>query len=307
LWSLVWRGLVTSDAFFALRAFTATAEKRRRRPEPSAQFRSRRLVPRAAEGRWTLVRSRGAAVSQTERIAATARQLLTRHGVLTREALAAEGITGGFSAIYPALKAMDDAGRVRRGYFVTGLGATQFALPGALDLLRSMRDPEPDPQAAVVAATDPANPYGTSLAWPVPDLTRVVGAIVVIVDGAMVLYVARGYREVTAVLPQDEPFRSRVARAAARALMAHARGDGARPRPIFIARISDESALDHPFAAFLEEAGFVRAGAGLHIPKSALEAHPDGALDLQVGGPPGPEGPGPHFEESADFDERNDA
>jgi ATP-dependent Lhr-like helicase len=280
LWSLVWRGLVTSDAFFGLRAFTAGGDKRRRRTEPRAQFRSRRLVPPAAEGRWTLVRSRGGVVSQTERIAATARQLLTRHGVLTREALAAEGITGGFSAIYPALRAMDDAGRVRRGYFVSGLGATQFALPGALDLLRSMREPDADPDAAVVAATDPANPYGTSLPWPVPDLTRVVGATVVIVDGAMTVYLARGYREIAVVLPQDEPFRSRTARAAARALMTHARGEGTRARPMFIATIGNEPALDHPFAAFLEEAGFARAGAGLHIPRRALEALSNGAPDL---------------------------
>ncbi len=289
LWALVWRGLVTNDAFFALRAFTATTgEKRRRRQEGRAQFRSRRLVPRTAEGRWTLVRGRGLAVTQTERIAATARQLLTRHGVLTREALAAEGITGGFSAIYPALKTMDDAGRVRRGYFVSGLGATQFALPGALELLRSMREPEPEPQTAIVAASDPANPYGTSLPWPLPDLTRVVGAAVVIVDGAMTAYLARGYREVTVALPQDEPFRSRAARAAARALMAYACGEGTRVRPMLIATIGDVPALDHPFAAFLEEAGFARAGSGLHVPRSVLEAHshrelPDQSPDLQTG------------------------
>src|SRR5690606_24714178 len=121
LWRLVWRGLVTNDAFGALRAFTARPGRRRQRSDRPA-FRSRRQVPPAAEGRWTLVRAaRRESVSPTERVAATARQLLARHGVLTREALAAEGITGGFSAIYPALRALDDAGRLRRGYFVAGL------------------------------------------------------------------------------------------------------------------------------------------------------------------------------------------
>jgi ATP-dependent Lhr-like helicase len=211
-------------------------------------------------------------VSNTERIAATAGQLLARHGVLTREALAAEGIVGGFSAIYPALKAMDDAGRVRRGYFVSGLGATQFALPGALDLLRALRDPDAEPAAVVMAATDPANPYGSSLPWPAPALSRVVGALVVVVDGAMAVHVARGGRELTVALPADEPFRSRMARAAAQALVAYARADRARSRPTLVTAIDDRPAPEHPFAAFLEEAGFVRAGAALHIPRRVLDA-----------------------------------
>jgi ATP-dependent Lhr-like helicase len=142
-----------------------------------------------------------------------------------------------------------------------------------------MREPESNPRTAVVAATDPANPYGTALPWPEPDLTRVVGATVVIVDGALVVYLARGYRELTVVLPQDEPFRSRVARAAAQALMTHARGDKARPRPMFIAAIGGHPSLDHPFAAFLEEAGFARAGAGLHVPRTAFDGEADRALD----------------------------
>jgi ATP-dependent Lhr-like helicase len=269
LWQLVWRGVVTNDTFFPLRAFTTRTGRTGRR-EARAAFRSRRLVPPTAEGRWTLVRNRGTAVpSQTERIATIARQLLARHGVLTREALAAEGIAGGFSAIYPALKAMDDAGRVQRGYFVAGQGATQFALPGALDLLRSLREPGGDAEAAVLAATDPANPYGTSLPWPVADLLRVVGASVVIVDGAMTVYLARGDREITVSLPENEPFRTRAARAAARGMMSVGRGDRGVPRPMAITRINGESALEHPFMVHLEEAGFVRAGTGLHIPRRA--------------------------------------
>src|SRR5262245_21853048 len=156
LWNLVWRGLVTNDTFHALRAFTrAHAQRRRvkaaRRPDVSL-FRSRRLAPPSAEGRWALVQygnldalsSRPSQRSipdprATRWAAAMTQQLLARHGVLTREAIATETVPGGFGIVYPVLKGMEENGRIRRGYFVAGLGATQFALPGALDLLRSMR------------------------------------------------------------------------------------------------------------------------------------------------------------------------
>ncbi len=100
--------------------------------------------------------------------AAIAQQLLARHGVVTREGVAAESIPGGFGSVYTVLKAMEETGRVRRGYFVAGLGATQFSLPGALDLLRSLRDAggNDTPDVAVLAATDPANPFGATLKWP---------------------------------------------------------------------------------------------------------------------------------------------
>ena len=270
VWRLVWRGLVTSDAFFALRAFTAGRESRRRSAaRPPAPFRSRRSVPRTAEGRWTLVRNTGpaSAVSATARMTTVARQLLTRHGVLTREALAAEGIPGGFSALYPALKAMDDAGRARRGYFVSGLGATQFALPGALELLRSLRQPPDQPHAVALAAADPANPYGTSLPWPVPNLTRVVGATVMLVDGALAGYLPRGDREITVFLPDVEPFFTQTAKAVAEAVATLGGGDGRGPRPIFIQQINGQPAVDHPFGAFLEAAGLVRDGLGFHPAK----------------------------------------
>jgi ATP-dependent Lhr-like helicase len=273
LWQLVWRGLVTNDTLFPLRAFTDPPGRKGRRQERTT-FRSRRLVPPSAEGRWTLVRPRGVPPpSPSVRIAAIARQLLSRHGVLTREALASEGVAGGFTAIYPALRAMDEAGRLRRGYFVAGQGATQFALPGALDRMRSLRDADPgaDAVAVVLAATDPANPYGTGLPWPVADLSRVVGASVVIVDGLMAAYLARGDRELTIALPENEPFRTRIASAAAREIVAFGRGDRSRPRPMAITRINGEPALEHSFSAFLEEAGFVRAGTGLHIPRSPAQ------------------------------------
>jgi ATP-dependent Lhr-like helicase len=92
--------------------------------------------------------------------------LLARHGVITREAVAAEAFPGGFGLVYPVLKGMEEHGRIRRGYFVAGLGATQFAMPGALDLLRALRDAPDEVEVAVLAATDPANPYGAALKWP---------------------------------------------------------------------------------------------------------------------------------------------
>ena len=281
IWNLVWRGLVTNDTFVALRAFTgrpgSSREARRRRAAHAPVFRSRRLVPPAAEGRWSLVHGTRTP-APAERMATVARQLLARHGVLTREALASEGLKGGFSSIYPVLRSMDDAGRVRRGYFVAGLGATQFALPGALDRLRSLREPDTEPHAVAIAAQDPANPYGSSLAWPVPNLTRTVGATVILVDGHLAAYLPRGSREITVVLPDDEPFRSRRARAAAAAIAAFTRGDARGRRPVLITTVNDQAAPDHPFAAFLEEAGFVRAGLGLHLPR------PPGVADEGDGG-----------------------
>ncbi|HET9373310.1 MAG TPA: hypothetical protein VFO19_23770, partial [Vicinamibacterales bacterium] len=281
IWNLVWRGAITNDTFFALRAFTARPDTRRRaRPAPA--FRSRRLVPPAAEGRWTLVHG-GEPMGATERMTSGARQLLARYGVLTREALVGEGLKGGFSGIYPVLRALDDAGRVRRGYFVAGLGATQFALPGALDLLRSLREPAEHPQTAVLAATDPANPYGVSLPWPIPNLARVVGATVVLVDGEMTTYLARGNRDLSMHLPPDEPYRTRRARAAAARLGGFARGDARGRRALMIATIDDQPAFDHPFAAFLEDAGFLRGGMGLHFPRPPAGANqPDAVIELDA-------------------------
>ena len=131
-------------------------------------FRSRRLAPPSAEGRWALVRTAPLTTDATKWSAAIAQQLLARHGVVTREGVAAESIPGGFGSVYTVLKTMEETGRVRRGYFVAGLGATQFSLPGALDLLRSLRDSggNDTPDVAVLAATDPANPYGATLKWP---------------------------------------------------------------------------------------------------------------------------------------------
>src|SRR5206468_3273502 len=102
----------------------------------------------------------------TKWAAAVTQQLLARHGVVTREAVISETVRGGFGVVYPVLKGLEDTGRIRRGYFVAGLGATQFAMPGALDLLRALRDAPDETEVVMLAATDPANPYGATLKWP---------------------------------------------------------------------------------------------------------------------------------------------
>ena len=302
LWNLVWRGLITNDTFHALRAFTRTRATRRRmkgrQPAVSA-FRSRRLAPPSAEGRWTLlptadlkVRTTGPGadlkvtdVGQAFRPAETTRwaaavtqQLLARHGVVTREAVAADGVAGGFGIVYPVLKGLEDNGRIRRGYFVAGLGATQFAMPGALDLLRSLRDAPDDPEIAVLAATDTANPYGAALKWPgkKPQSsavfsdrdagrgpTRSVGATVILVNGALAAYLPRGDRQLATFLPEAEPDRSRVGRAVARVLIERARAGGDAPRGMLIEEIDGAPAARHPLLPLLTEAGFVAGAMGL--------------------------------------------
>jgi ATP-dependent Lhr-like helicase len=267
LWDLVWRGVISNDTFHALRAFTTRAPKSRvKRPAPPA-FRSRRLVPAAAEGRWSLV-GRPSQGSATKWATAVAQQLLNRHGILTREAAGAESLPGGFGAVYPVLKAMEEHGRIRRGYFVAGLGATQFALPGALDLLRSLRAPEEKPDIVVLSATDPANPYGTALKAPAsgPNVargfTRTVGASVILVEGMLAAYVARGDRQLLTWLPESEPQRSRAGRAIAHVLIDRARSGFDGPRGMLIEEIDGAPPATHPMAGWLVEAGFIAGALG---------------------------------------------
>ena len=297
LWDLVWKGLVTNDTLHPLRAFVHADDKRAaRRPRSTAAFRSRRLVPRTGEGRWSVVDSpRITKSAATEWGAAMAQQLLTRHGVITRETVASEAVAGGFSAVYQVLRAMEEAGRIRRGYFVARLGAAQFAMPAALDLLRSMREvpEEPDPSTSlgaprtvaerrtvVLAATDPANPYGSILAWPelpqapavdgsvTPNVeagrpTRSVGARTILVDGQAAAYLRRGERELLLFLPDAEPRRSQVAREVARMLMHLAGAREAGHRGMLIAEINGDAATAHPAARLFIEEGFAATAMGL--------------------------------------------
>ena len=201
LWDLVWAGEVTNDTMAPVRAFLAGTSSRsggrsaaarrgaRARPRPG---RLSRLGPPSGAGRWSLTAPLLEPRPTTTEVAhARALQLLERYGVLTRETALGEGAEGGFAGVYPVLKALEERGHVRRGYFVSGLGAAQFALPGAVDRLRSCRRPvgaehvltdderagfgpveaESRPAPVVLAATDPAQPYGAALPWPATEAT----------------------------------------------------------------------------------------------------------------------------------------
>jgi ATP-dependent Lhr-like helicase len=196
---MVWAGEVTNDTFAPLRALGGAPAKRAAGAARRAPL-LRLGQPRGA-GRWSLVRDLlTPAASATERLHAEAATLLQRHGVLTREAVVAEGWPGGFAGLYPVLRAMEETGRARRGYFVDGLGGSQFALPGAVDRLRSARDAPAGGSIVALAATDPANPYGAALPWPAaeaPDtgrMARAAGAFVVLDAGELRLYLERGGR-----------------------------------------------------------------------------------------------------------------
>src|SRR5690606_25503289 len=192
LWDLVWAGLVTNDSLAPLRAYVGGATGRRS-PGRSARGRGRprpgrltRLGPPAAAGRWSRTTTLfQPAPSPTEAAHARALQLLERYGVLTREAALGEGAEGGFAGVYPVLKALEERGQVRRGYFVAGLGAAQFAVAGAVDRLRAEREPDEDDQPFVLAATDPAQPFGAALPWPESEgrPARAAGALVVLAAG----------------------------------------------------------------------------------------------------------------------------
>jgi ATP-dependent helicase Lhr and Lhr-like helicase len=193
LWDLVWSGELTNDTFAPLRALgPRTRGGNGSRPSRRPLMR---LTPPRAAGRWSLVGGlREPLPPATERLHALCGALLQRHGVLTREAALAEGVPGGFSGLYPVLRAMEEAGRIRRGYFVDGLGGSQFALPGAVDRLRAER--ESDTGIVALGAVDPANPYGVTVPWPESParMARAAGAYVVLDGGILRLYLERGGR-----------------------------------------------------------------------------------------------------------------
>ncbi len=210
LWDLVWAGLVTNDTFVPLRELRGTSRARgsRRPPRRAHTWASTRgrLEAGAFAGRWSLVSTLGAPrVSDTERVLATAHELLQRYGIVSREVAAVEALEGGFGTTYRVLRAMEESGRVQRGYFVEGLSGGQFAFAGAVDRLRAL-DEAPtvasDREAAilVLAATDPANVYGGLVPWPdgpdgAPRPRRVPGAYVALRHGRLVLYVGPGGRQ----------------------------------------------------------------------------------------------------------------
>ena len=293
LWNLVWRGLVTNDSLHALRAYILRPESARapRRLQTGVVFRSRRTTPPAAQGRWSLLPLRSqkgseAGPTNTEARHALALQLLNRYGVLTRESVAAENVPGGFSAVYDVLKALEESGRIRRGYFVAGLGATQFALPAAVDLLRQLRN-EPNaekPEFVQLAATDPANPYGSVLRWPdlpVLDedsesapriLTRAAYAEVIMRNGQLVAWLRRNNPNVLVFLPPDEPERSQVAAGLAHFMCARGqeRMRGGGHQGVLITTINGQPVASHPMARFLMDAGFHPGPLGMHLRRIPL-------------------------------------
>ena len=188
LWDLVWRGLVTNDTFAPLRALAS-------RPAPGRR-RGRRAPPTATAGRWSLVSKLVLEEkSETEKLHARTLLYLDRHGIVSRESLAIEPQIGGFGAIYPVLREMEETGRIRRGHFVEGGTSAQLAVPGAVDRLRALRESPAASRGVLLAATDPAQPYGTQLPWPTTrggKPRRAVGAYVVLVDGFATLFVDRG-------------------------------------------------------------------------------------------------------------------
>ena len=250
LLDLVWAGLLTNDTFQPLRALRSPPRRPGRGPGRSVA---------AIGGRWSLVRDlRGdpaaAAEQATRRAHAVALRLLDRYGVVSREAVAHEGLPGGFAAVYPVLRGMEEGGKVRRGHFVDGLSGAQFATAGAVDRLRTMREPaDRDPPVHVLAATDPANPWGAVLPWPqtrTPGETprRSAGATVVLVDGEPTLFAERGGRRlVTFGEPADEA-------ALTRAVHALVRGAGGRSYRL--ERIDGVPARQSALAPLLEQLGF---------------------------------------------------
>ena len=279
LWDLVWAGLVTNDALTPLRALTGTGarvaspRRGRRARTPRAPRALSRSGPARAAGRWSLVSTLLEPVpSGTERATALAAQLLDRHGIVTREVAGLEDLAGGFSSVYGVLKAMEDAGRARRGYFIEGLGGAQFAVPGAIDRLRSVREPGMQSSAAssedgggdvvVLAATDPANPYGAAVAWPAPmgagrhTPRRGAGAHVVLVDGHLTAYVEKGGRSLL-TFSDDAAVLVASARALAELVVS------GRVRTLQLQRIDGAEPADQPVLAHLRASGFVDHPRGL--------------------------------------------
>jgi ATP-dependent Lhr-like helicase len=260
LWDLVWAGEVTNDTFGPVRA-----PRRAKRRSASATRRPQigrlsRLGPPAASGRWSLVAPLlEPQPTATEAVHALALQLLERHGVVTREGAKSEGIAGGYAAVYPVLRALEDSGRIRRGWFVATLGAAQFALGGAVERLRAEREPPEEPRALVLAATDPAQPYGAALPWPESTgrPARAAGTYAVLVGGRLAAYLERGGRGLLTFAGESaaEIWIDAV-------VNAHKEG---RLGVLQLQRIDDGPARQSPLAPALRAAGFVDGYRGLTL------------------------------------------
>ncbi|MEH0974122.1 ATP-dependent helicase [Micromonospora sp. CPCC 205546] len=283
VWDLVWAGHLTNDTLAPLRAALggggahksrATAPRTRYR-RPGRVALPTRGGPPTVAGRWSRLPERD--TDPTRRAAALADVLLERHGVVTRGAVLAEQVAGGFAAVYPVLSALEERGAARRGYFVEGLGAAQFAVPGAVDRIRALAEPTDGSRgrggpALVLAATDPANPYGAALPWPervvdsgdgaVPATGhragRKAGAVVVLVAGDLVLYVERGGRTILS-FADDTDLLAAAGKALADAVHSGALG------AMSVERADGEAVRSSPLRDALTAAGFRATPRGLRL------------------------------------------
>ncbi|MGX7679916.1 DNA glycosylase AlkZ-like family protein [Jatrophihabitans sp. DSM 45814] len=290
IWDLVWAGALTNDTFAPIRMrLGAGRGTHSRRPSPprarygrptrgaltAAAHATHSANLPALPGRWS--RPPPPASGNTQNALVHTEVLLDRYGVLTRGSVAAEGVVGGFSAVYPVLRQAEETGRYRRGYFVEGLGGAQFAVPGAVDRLRNIASAEAartvgDPgEAIVLAATDPANPYGAALSWPARQNqsedqgskrghqpARKAGAVVVLVDGLCVLYVERGGRTLLSFEDDDS-----VLRRAATALALSVR-EGSLGK-LHVETADGARVATSSLGAALAEAGFRPSPRGLQL------------------------------------------
>jgi len=284
LWDLVWAGLATNDTLAPVRAMLGSRAGVRvgvrtaRRPPARgryARMRAGRPAPASRAGSPTVAGRWSAALPResdpTRRAAARAEVLLERHGVFTRAAVEIERVSGGFAAVYKVLRAMEDSGRCRRGYVVEGLGGAQFAVPGAIDRLRAMSRVADGaaPQALLLAATDPAQPWGAALQWPTvvdaaeADRTRhrpgrKAGAVVVLVDGRPALYLERGGRSLLS-FTADSALLAAAARCVAAAVA------DTRLGPVTVERVNGHPVLGSELGAVLTDAGFRATPKGMRL------------------------------------------
>lgn len=278
LWDLVWAGLISNDTFAPMRSRLngGRTSHKPSRSAPRARMHRGQSVPRSAlptrggpptvSGRWSILPLADSVA--TRRAHALGETLLERYGVVTRGAVQAEGIVGGFALVYRTLSGFEETGRCRRGYFVDGLGAAQFAGGGTIDRLRSFAAAEGAgsrrPVALTLAATDPANPYGAVLPWPpLAEGTghrpgRKSGAVVVLVDGVLVLYVERGGKTVLCYSTDDALL------AAAAASLSGVVKAG-RIDKVAVETVNGVFVIGTGLGAQLQEAGFTLTPKGLRL------------------------------------------
>ncbi len=252
LWDLVWAGEVTNDAWTPLRA-GRRYQAQGQRPRVPRRFSRRRAGEiTATQGRWSLT---GRLFTGRPDRRALAELMLERQGIVTRDGARAEGVPGGYGAVYGELRALETLGLCRRGYFVEGLGGAQFALGGAVERLRELRPRDgEEAEPLVLAAADPAQPYGAALPWPKragARAARVAGAYVILLGGEPALYVERGGRSLVPLREPEEEW----LRAALAALVAHVKGGGAKR--LAVERFDGQPVTDSEALSLLIDAGFV--------------------------------------------------